>query len=119
MAMRAKDVLGREGEDIAAAYLERIGMEVLDRNYRCRIGEIDIVARDGSCLVVCEVKTRRSTAYGSPVEAVGPRELTRMRHLALHWLDDHCVHAPSIRFDVVGIVRPVDAEPRLVHLKGV
>ena len=77
--MRAKDALGRYGEDVAARHLAEAGLVVLERNWRCREGEIDIVARDGDVLVVCEVKTRRDTAYGSPLEAVTPRKAARLR----------------------------------------
>ena len=81
--MRAKDAVGRYGEDVAARHLTEAGLVVLERNWRCREGEIDIVARDGDVLVVCEVKTRRSTTYGTPARgrdtdrkaarAAGPR----------------------------------------------
>ena len=65
--MRAKDVLGRRGEELAAGYLEAQGMRIVDRNWRCSEGEIDIVALDGDALVIAEVKTRKSLAYGHPV----------------------------------------------------
>ena len=81
--MRAKDALGRYGEDLAVAHLERQGMTILARNWRCELGEVDVIARDGARLVVCEVKTRSSERYGSPVEAVGPRKVRRLRQLAL------------------------------------
>ena len=68
--MHPKDALGRYGEDLAAEHLRRQGLTVLARNWRCARGELDIVARDGSALVICEVKTRRGTGYGHPVEAV-------------------------------------------------
>ena len=68
--VRAKDALGRYGEDVAARHLLSEGFVVLDRNWRCDVGEIDIVARDGDTLVVCEVKTRSGTGFGSPLEAV-------------------------------------------------
>lgn len=117
--MRAKDALGRYGEDVAVEHLRRQGMTILARNWRCPTGELDIVARDGSSLVICEVKTRRSTAYGSPLEAVGPRKLRRLRELALRWLDDQQLHVPDIRFDVIGIVQPPSGGPRLQHVRGV
>ena len=69
--MKAKDLLGRRGEDLAAGYLESLGMLVVERNWRCTEGEIDIVALDGDALVIAEVKTRRSLDYGHPFEAVG------------------------------------------------
>lgn len=117
--MRAKDALGREGEDIAAEYLRGCGLTVIARNWRCARGELDIIARDGSTLVVCEVKTRRGTRYGTPAEAVGPGKLRRLRRLALYWLDEQQAYAPSIRIDVIGIIRPPVGAPVLEHLRGV
>lgn len=117
--MRAKDRLGRDGEDLAADHLRRAGLAILDRNWRCAAGEIDIVARDGSALVVCEVKTRSSTSYGWPAEAVTPRKLRRLRELALRWLDERQIYVPEIRFDVISIMRPPHGRPTLEHLRGV
>jgi putative endonuclease len=117
--MRPKDALGRYGEDLAEGYLRSQGFTILERNWRCPTGEIDIVAREGATLVVCEVKTRRSTAFGSPLEAVGPRKLRRLRELGLHWLDENGVHAPRIRIDVIGILRPLTGAAVIDHLRGV
>ncbi|MGR7023411.1 YraN family protein [Geodermatophilus sp. URMC 62] len=110
--------LGSRGEAIAAVYLTDAGLLVLDRNWRCRDGELDIVARDGSAIVFCEVKTRRATGFGHPVEAVTPAKQRRLRTLAQRWLAAHDQHAPDLRFDVVGVlVRP--ERPALVtHLRG-
>ena len=110
--------LGAHGERIAAAFLTDAGLRVLDRNWRCRDGELDIVAREGDALVFCEVKTRRGTGYGQPVEAVGRAKQRRLRTLAQRWLAAHDEHAPELRFDVVGVlVRP--ARPALVtHLRA-
>lgn len=94
-------------------------MEILDRNWRAegRLGEIDIVARDGTALVVVEVKTRRSRMYGAPIEAVTEIKVQRLRKLAGAWLRAHCDIRPSqIRIDVIGI----DVEPFILdHRKGV
>lgn len=117
--MRAKDALGQYGEELATRYLERSGLEILDRNWRCKHGEIDVIARDGSALVVCEVKTRRSTTFGMPLEAVTPGKLRRLRRLAMLWLDEHDIYLPTIRFDVVGIVQPLSGPPTLTHVRGV
>ena len=110
--------LGSLGERIAVTYLTDAGLLVLDRNWRCREGELDVVARDGAALVFCEVKTRRGTGYGHPVEAVTPAKQRRLRTLAQRWLAAHDEHAPELRFDVVGIlVRP--SRPALVtHLRA-
>jgi putative endonuclease len=110
--------LGSHGERIAAAFLTDAGLRILDRNWRCREGELDLVARDGNALVFCEVKTRRGTGYGYPVEAVTPAKQRRLRILAQRWLAAHDHHAPDLRFDVVGVlVRP--GRPALVtHLRA-
>jgi len=117
--MRAKDALGRYGEDLAVEFLRRQGLTIIARNWRCSAGELDVIAREGSALVICEVKTRRSAAYGTPAEAVGARKLRRLRELALHWLDEQQVHVPEIRFDVIGIIQPPSGRPVLQHLRGV
>jgi putative endonuclease len=110
--------LGAHGERIAAAYLPRAGLRVLDRNWRCREGELDIVAREGTALVFCEVKTRRGTGFGHPVEAVTRAKQRRLRLLAQRWLAAHHEHAPDLRFDVVGVlVRPV-RPPLVRHLRA-
>jgi putative endonuclease len=110
--------LGAHGERIAAAYLADAGLRLLDRNWRCREGELDLVAREGDAIVFCEVKTRRGRGYGHPVEAVTPAKQRRLRTLAHRWLAAHDEHAPDLRFDVVGVlVRP--SRPALVtHLRG-
>jgi putative endonuclease len=110
--------LGSHGERIALAYLVDAGLRVLDRNWRCREGELDIVAREGDALVFCEVKTRRGTGYGHPVEAVTVAKQRRLRTLAQRWLAAHDQHAPELRFDVVGVlVRP--SRPAVVtHLRA-
>ena len=84
--MRAKDVLGRNGEQAAADYLETEGFRILARNWRCADGEIDIVAVDRLTFVVCEVKTRSSNRYGTPLESVSQPKRGRLRRLALRWL---------------------------------
>ena len=114
--MPTRNELGSHGESIAAAYLTAAGLRLLDRNWRCREGELDIVARDGDALVFCEVKTRRGLGFGDPVEAVTPTKQRRLRTLAQRWLAAHDEHAPELRFDVVGVlVRP--SRPALVtHL---
>jgi putative endonuclease len=117
--MRAKDALGRYGEELAVRHLQDCGLTILARNWRCDLGEIDVIARDGGCLVICEVKTRSSARYGDPVEAVGPRKVRRLRRLAIRWLEAHHVHAPQIRFDVIGVLQPPAGAPIVQHVKGV
>lgn len=117
--MRAKDALGRYGEDLAVVHLQAAGLRVLERNWRCRLGEIDIVAEDGDCLVVCEVKTRRSVTAGGPLEAVTPVKLARLRRLTAAWLAGQDRHFAQVRIDVVGVLRPPRGQVVLEHLKWV
>jgi putative endonuclease len=92
---------------------------VLDRNWRASQGELDLVALDGDELVVVEVKTRRSVAYGHPAEAVTPRKLARVRRLAAEWLSAHEVRPGSVRVDVVAVLVPPRAPAQVEHLVGV
>jgi putative endonuclease len=88
-----------------AQWYQRAGYAVLDRNWRCPgLGEIDVVARRGEVLVVCEVKTRSSDRYGSPAHAVTPAKQARLRRLAVAWIRDHGMSAKVIRFDVATVV---------------
>lgn len=116
--MRAKDSLGRYGERLAAQELAAAGYRLLDRNWRCELGEIDLVARDGDTLVVCEVKTRTSNAYGTPLEAVDWRKVQRLHRLGLRWLRAHELHAP-IRVDVVAVLVPRSGPISLEHLRDI
>lgn len=115
--MRAKDARGRLGEELAASYLIAHGLIVLDRNWRCDVGEVDIVAREGDALVICEVKTRSSLRFGSPLEAVTPAKAARLRRLAACWVRAHDVRPQQIRIDLVGIVLG-DPDPEIEHVRG-
>ena len=110
--------LGRWGEDLAAAHLVAAGMQVLDRNWRCAEGELDLVVQDlDGTVVFVEVKTRAGTGFGEPAEAVGPRKARKLRALATRWLTDHRPPgATELRFDVVGIVRRPGELPQISHL---
>jgi putative endonuclease len=115
---RQNGALGAYGERVAERYLAELGMVVLDRNWRCETGELDLVLRDGDVLVFCEVKTRRGTAYGHPLEAVGRVKTDRLVQLADRWIAERGVVAPDIRFDVVGIVQDGHGAAEVDHLKG-
>lgn len=110
--------MGRRGEDLAAEQLQRQGLVVLDRNWRCREGELDILATDGRTLVVCEVKTRTGRGYGSPAEAVTLEKQQRIRRLASRWLAARRVAWCPLRFDVIAIECPPGREPVLRHVVG-
>ncbi len=115
----ARTTVGREGEDIAQQYLTARGMVLLDRNWRCREGEIDLVLRDGETVVVCEVKTRRTRTFGSPVEAVHRTKLARLRRLAGWWMAVHGVRGAGVRLDVVGLLLHPDGSYEVDHRPGV
>jgi putative endonuclease len=107
-------MLGRRGEDIAARFLEQHGYSILDRNWRCRQGEIDLVARDGSELVFVEVRTRRGTAMGSPEESITPRKQARLVAVASAYIQQHDFQEGSWRIDVVAVA--VDRSGAVVRL---
>ncbi|MFN2625916.1 MAG: YraN family protein [Mycobacteriales bacterium] len=115
--MRAKDGVGRYGEDVATRHLVEQGFLVLDRNWRCAEGELDIVARDGDTTVFVEVKTRSSTRFGEPAEAVSPVKARRLRALAVRWLDHHENARGRLRFDVVSVLRSRVGAAHVVHLR--
>jgi putative endonuclease len=111
VAMGAKDVLGREGEQAAVSYLEGCGFRILDRNWRSADGEIDIVAVERHTFVVCEVKTRSGTRFGTPLDAVGSAKRRRLRRLAARF--------DQIRIDVVGLLRDGAEGFTIEHVRGV
>jgi putative endonuclease len=106
--------VGRAGEDAAAAWYEHRGYRVLDRNWRVRAGEIDLVCTSGDVVVFCEVKTRTSPRFGRGLEAVDRRKQQRIRAVALQWLDRAPGHYDQVRFDVAD----VDHEGRVEVVEG-
>lgn len=123
--MAAKDVLGRRGEEIATAFLIEAGYAIVDRNWRCRHGEIDVVAVDGNETVFVEVKTRSSLLFGHPLEAITVHKLARLRRLAAAWCDEHGAvagrpgGATRIRIDAIGVVAAPGAAPVIDHVRRV
>lgn len=117
--MRAKDSLGQRGERLAEDYLRATGAVILDRNWRCSAGELDLVALDGAVLVAVEVKSRTSWAYGHPFEAVDGVKLARVARLAGAWARDHGYRDARRRIDVIAITGPEKETPLLEHLRGV
>lgn len=110
--------LGAWGEQLAARHLIGEGMVLLDRNWRGESGELDLVLREGNTLVVCEVKTRSSTGWGQPLEAVGRQKAGRLRRLAGQWMAAHAVRAPDVRIDLVGVLRTPNG-PVIEHVRAV
>lgn len=115
---RFKDALGRYGEAIAARCLTDSGHRLIEVNWRCARGEIDIIAADGPTLVICEVKTRSSLAFGEPAEAIGEAKARRLRLLAAQWLAEHPGGWESIRFDVVSVLRRACGPAQVRHLRA-
>jgi putative endonuclease len=116
--VRAKDALGRFGEDLAVRHLEADGFTVLERNWRCELGEIDVVARDGAVLVIVEVKTRSSLRHGTPFEAVTERKLHRLERLGLAWMRLRGVRPRGMRVDVISVLRPRSGPSVVEHVRG-
>jgi putative endonuclease len=114
----AKQAIGAYGESVAARHLVEQGMVVLDRNWRCDAGEIDLVLRDGDVLVVCEVKTRTSVDFGTPHEAITDAKLDRLRRLAMCWQEERGLAVPDVRIDLVGVLRPRRGPSQVDHVRG-
>ena len=117
--MAAKDELGKKGEALAADFLSEAGMQVVERNWRCSQGEIDLVVRDGDELVFVEVKTRSSLGYGHPLEAITVAKLARLRRLAGAWCAAHPGQHGLVRIDAVAVVAPMFGAVVVEHLKRV
>jgi putative endonuclease len=117
--MAAKDDLGRRGEALAADYLVERGMRLVERNWRCTQGEIDLIAQDGDELVFVEVKTRSSMGFGHPLESITVAKLARLRRLAAAWCAAHPGSHGLIRIDAVAVVAPAFGSVVVEHLKRV
>jgi putative endonuclease len=112
--------VGAHGERVAEAHLVAAGAEVLDRNWRCRWGELDLVVRDGDALVGVEVRTRRTTASGTPLESVTPLKVARLRRLLGLWCAEHPGRARTgrLRLDVVGVLLDASGGAAVQHVRG-
>ena len=97
-------VVGRRGEDIAAEYLSKHKYKIIDRNFSCRFGEIDIVALDGKTIVFAEVKARKDDKFGKPCEAVNPYKQQTIVQCASYWLYVNKRTGCAVRFDVVEVL---------------
>jgi putative endonuclease len=117
-AAAIKQALGAYGEGLAARHLVGQGMVLLDRNWRCEAGEIDLVLRDGPVLVVCEVKTRSSVDFGTPHEAISDTKLDRLCRLAMRWQAERGLAVPDVRIDLVAVLRPRRGPSEVEHVKG-
>ena len=111
--------LGRAGEDLATAFLRRAGYEVIERNWRCARGEIDVVARIDNTLVFVEVKTRSGLGFGHPLESLTVGKLARLRVLASLWRQSHPAQRGGLRIDAIGVLLPRNAPYSIEHVQGV
>ena len=122
-ATESKKQIGIRGEDLACAELQRQGMQILERNWRCRLGEIDIVATEsganGLTLVFCEVKCRSGLGFGHPLEAITYAKMRTLRQLAAVWMREHRIKASTIRLDAIGVVLAPRADPSVTHVRAV
>ncbi len=110
--------LGAYGERVAATHLTGQGMVMLDRNWRCEVGELDLVLRDGAVLVACEVKTRSSGACGTPQQAVDADKVRRLHTLLWRWCEERGIRPEETRVDVVGVLRGRRGPARVDHMRG-
>jgi putative endonuclease len=109
--------LGRKGEDLAASHLRDLGWEIIERNYRTRLGEIDLVCRDHDTIVFVEVKTRTPTDFARPDQSVTQRKQAKLRRLVEYYLVAHRLESSDIRFDVLGITLG-GRRPEFEHIVG-
>jgi putative endonuclease len=114
--LRDKKELGKRGEELALRFLKRSGYKIIERNYVCKLGEMDIIAQEKDTLVFVEVKTRTSTTFGPPQLAVNPTKQMQLSKVALHFLKEKKHEDGKARFDVVAIVlRPSGEEIELIR----
>lgn len=110
--------LGERGEEVAVAYLRGQGFRIVERNFRCKAGEVDIIARDGKTLVFVEVKTRRNLAYGPPQLAVTPFKQRQISKATLAWMARNGYEGSGARFDVVAIILRDYEVPEIDHIRN-
>jgi len=117
--MAKNRVLGRHGENIALNYFSGLGYKVLERNYKCRIGEVDIIAQKDSSLIFIEVKTRTSLRYGHPVESVSEHKIKKIKDVAGFFITNNNLYSNfDVRFDVVSIIINRDLGFKLEHIEN-
>ena len=120
MTTLTRTQLGALGEQLAVGHLSSLGLRIMARNWRCRYGEIDVIAEDtGRTVVFVEVKTRTGDGFGGLAQAVTPQKVRRLRRLAGVWLAGQEQRWPAIRLDVIGVRVGRRREPEVFHLKGV
>ena len=115
--------VGRIGEDLAVDHLVAQGLRLVERNWRCALGELDVVVAEqtarGTVAVFCEVKTRTGLGYGGPLESITYAKVRRLRSLAAEWLAMHRWRPDDIRLDAVGVIMLAGREPQIDHVRGI
>ena len=116
--------IGQRGEDIAASYLQKLGWQIVERNWRFKkVGEVDIIAVEPSSaqgtLVFCEVKAKSGTGYGEPLEAITQAKLIRLHRLACMWMATHEMGYDRVRIDAIGVLAPPGKTATLTHARAV
>lgn len=117
--VRHNRALGQYGEELAADHLEAQGCQILERNWRCSLGELDIIALDGDTLIGVEVKTRQSLSYGHPLEAITPTKAARLRSLLMQWLSEQPNSYPNVRIDAIAITSQTGGLDELLHVEAI
>jgi putative endonuclease len=117
--MDANHMLGRDGGQAAVKYLEGCGFRILDRNWRCATGQIDIVAVERETFVVCELRTRCGTRHSTPLQVVGRTKRSSLRSMGTQWLNAHSIRFDQMRVDVVGLIFEGTGGFTIEHVRGV
>ena len=122
--MDERRTLGQHGEDLAVSYLEKLGWQIVERNWRySKVGEIDIIAIEPNqgrgTLVFCEVKAKSGRGWGQPLEAITVKKLQRLHRLACVWMSTHKTGFDHVRIDAIGIMLPPGQESTISHAKAV
>jgi putative endonuclease len=117
-APNPRRALGQRGEALVADWYEHAGYEILERNWRCREGELDLILGQGRTVIFCEVKTRTSNRFGAPIEAITRTKQLRIRGLAARWLGESGVRGRALRFDVASVMIERGTDPVIDVLQG-
>ena len=113
-----RQAVGAYGERLAARHLQDLGLVIVERNWRCSDGEVDLILREGDDIVFCEVKTRRGGLFGTPAEAIDHRKVRKLRQLASRWLEESGLRAREVRFDVVEVLPQQRGATRVAHIRS-
>ncbi|MGM0651442.1 MAG: YraN family protein [Bacillota bacterium] len=118
---KMRQQVGQKGEEAAREYLKEQGYSIVDNNYRCRLGEIDIIARDGNTVVIVEVRTKTGLAFGRPEESITRDKARKLHRLALQYLQSHYQREISSRIDLVAVMvdRNSGQVKDLIHIKNI